>query len=752
MSATWADIQKLASALQKAQNISGEKKLSDNNVIEILSTLRANKVIDIIFTANGKEYVTRKHLRREVANECLDKKGRVSFDDMVLGLNVDYSHIVEAVKNLCEEDDSFITHGAELYTKDYMDDLCRKIEEKLNEKGRTTIFEITKSFDLPTIIIDTYIISQIGFKINALKDGESIYTRKFLDTQKKIIKGAVGALTKVCVMEQIAESLEVSRNVFVTLWNELEQEKVITGRIMGSKSILKQAYYIPIYFIKLSEQFIRNKFNSDGFIDMSCFKKLFMLDVNGALVGIFGKEKVKKMVFLNSIVLEKEKFDEFLVNLKDDVRLKEYCNVLDCFNETSNVALDKQDLEVIKEKYIKGNDEFEYVSVDDETLIIYSKELSSKIYEALEPIVKEKARKEAPNLVIQLKEQSSKKAKVSDDEDDDWNTNKGGKGKKKVNTKKSSTKKGKAASNDFETTASIPLPREELLKTATKLNIAPRDVIEMLFDKLSNKLEIIFQHEIEITVTDLSQSFIQDKKKIRREFEEKAQSLYNSLMTFYDGTKVIEEKNEFASNKLCESLKEYLFKSIGTDLFNTLLKILSDQPIEDNLVGLKRDKAIKELSVPEDIKGMFTKLYQLLNSNSYEDFLSTMDSMFASNSSGLKIKFPKDSVKKEFQNSYLANLKEQLNLSTDHATSLLLSIIILLNVRCGIAIHASGKLVSALLTYLNSSTKLNEAESSLLLSAQAAVIEVFKSKGSTSLQLSEQLNEAMEEIKKITNE
>uniref|UniRef100_A0A0K0F467 E3 UFM1-protein ligase 1 homolog n=1 Tax=Strongyloides venezuelensis TaxID=75913 RepID=A0A0K0F467_STRVS len=58
--ATWADIQKLANELQVAQNFVGEKKFSDSKVIEIVSKLRELFLIDIIFSTDGKEYITKK--------------------------------------------------------------------------------------------------------------------------------------------------------------------------------------------------------------------------------------------------------------------------------------------------------------------------------------------------------------------------------------------------------------------------------------------------------------------------------------------------------------------------------------------------------------------------------------------------------------------------------------------------------------------------------------------------------------------
>ncbi|CAG9532445.1 unnamed protein product, partial [Cercopithifilaria johnstoni] len=73
MSATWADIQRLAADFQRIQLAEGSKKLSENNCVELISMLIKSKTIDILFTTDGKEYVTRNHLLTEVKNECIGR-------------------------------------------------------------------------------------------------------------------------------------------------------------------------------------------------------------------------------------------------------------------------------------------------------------------------------------------------------------------------------------------------------------------------------------------------------------------------------------------------------------------------------------------------------------------------------------------------------------------------------------------------------------------------------------------------------
>uniref|UniRef100_A0A0K0FEB2 E3 UFM1-protein ligase 1 homolog n=1 Tax=Strongyloides venezuelensis TaxID=75913 RepID=A0A0K0FEB2_STRVS len=262
--ATWADIQKLANELQVAQNFEGEKKLSDSNVIEIVSKLRELSLIDIIFSNDGKEYVTKKRLQSEIMNECIGRKGRVSMDDLVMSLNVDFEYIVEGVKEICSSDENFISFQSELYTKTFMDNLCNEISDKLDDVGTMSILSITKLFDLPTAIINTYVLNEIGNKIAAVKDGDTIYTRRYLSAQKMYVAAILSSVTKVTPMEKIVSVIPVSENIFWSLWNELDKENIINGKLFGLKHSTKKNFYIPKYYSDLTLCYIKSKFNSDG--------------------------------------------------------------------------------------------------------------------------------------------------------------------------------------------------------------------------------------------------------------------------------------------------------------------------------------------------------------------------------------------------------------------------------------------------------------------------------------------------------
>ncbi|VDP54490.1 unnamed protein product [Heligmosomoides polygyrus] len=117
MTATWADIQRLVSDLQRVQLSQSSKKLSEANCIEVVSKLIRRSLIDVVFTRDGHSYVTQKHLSTEVRNECVALGGRAPLTDIATTLNVDLEHVERAAHELVNDDAGFTISGGELFAE-----------------------------------------------------------------------------------------------------------------------------------------------------------------------------------------------------------------------------------------------------------------------------------------------------------------------------------------------------------------------------------------------------------------------------------------------------------------------------------------------------------------------------------------------------------------------------------------------------------------------------------------------------------
>lgn len=72
----WDEVRKLAADFQQLQATAGAKRLSERNCIELVTRLIQMGQIDVVYTLDGKEYVTPKHLEKEIKNELLVHRGR----------------------------------------------------------------------------------------------------------------------------------------------------------------------------------------------------------------------------------------------------------------------------------------------------------------------------------------------------------------------------------------------------------------------------------------------------------------------------------------------------------------------------------------------------------------------------------------------------------------------------------------------------------------------------------------------------
>ncbi len=60
----WDEIRRLAADLQRAQLSGAAQKLSERNCIEIVSRLIEAGLVEVVHTADGKEYLTPQQLQR----------------------------------------------------------------------------------------------------------------------------------------------------------------------------------------------------------------------------------------------------------------------------------------------------------------------------------------------------------------------------------------------------------------------------------------------------------------------------------------------------------------------------------------------------------------------------------------------------------------------------------------------------------------------------------------------------------------
>lgn len=73
----WAEVRRLAADFQRLQAASTAHRLSERNCVELVSRLVDRKLVEVVYTLDGKEYVTPEQLEREIKNELTAHGGRM---------------------------------------------------------------------------------------------------------------------------------------------------------------------------------------------------------------------------------------------------------------------------------------------------------------------------------------------------------------------------------------------------------------------------------------------------------------------------------------------------------------------------------------------------------------------------------------------------------------------------------------------------------------------------------------------------
>ena len=88
------EILALQAALATAQDAKSSIKLSERNIVELVNKLKSLDLLEstLLYTLNGKEYLTEARLDAEIKREVKRRGGRVPVTDLQPALNVDVVH------------------------------------------------------------------------------------------------------------------------------------------------------------------------------------------------------------------------------------------------------------------------------------------------------------------------------------------------------------------------------------------------------------------------------------------------------------------------------------------------------------------------------------------------------------------------------------------------------------------------------------------------------------------------------------
>eukprot|EP00795_Rhopilema_esculentum_P017681 gene17681-9336_t len=298
------DLQALRSIFQKVQDSVTSHKLSDRNCIEIINKLTSLGLLEVIYTTDGREYLTPQQLEREIRDEVIVNGGRINLVDLQQIINVDLSHIERKVSELLKHDRTFTLIQGELIDHDYLERAAEEINEALQDAGQISVTDLSKTFNLPAEFLLTVIEPRLGTTIHGQADPLDrgmLFTDSFVARNIAKIRGALSAITRPTPVSSLVSQYGLPEKFFASVLEKLVSSGRLAGTIQGK---LDKAVFIPDLYTRTLNTWVSSIFQQNGYIEYDGMQRLGITDGKQFLKRRL-KEKESSLVFLQTCCVGK---------------------------------------------------------------------------------------------------------------------------------------------------------------------------------------------------------------------------------------------------------------------------------------------------------------------------------------------------------------------------------------------------------------------------------------------------------------
>lgn len=321
------------------------------------------KAIDVIFTNDGKEYITSDHLTREIENELYAAGGRIDIAELATILNVNYDQI-EAKANYLSRNSSGeinIVLG-QLISKEYKDNLAADIDLSLQESGTVAISELAKLNNLPADLL----MSLIGERLNVFikgkldKDSRTLYTYDYLARHESKIVGILSAITRPVSLQTLINRHNFTEKMLMATLNEQLSKKRILGTISGSM-------FIPDIYSKTQAEYVTNFYKHNRYLEYATLIKMGISSPQAFLEKKFGDE----LVFLETCAVDRMFKDQIESSVEECIQNSIFVDLI----ETIPSVLNSNDIEKLIQLTLEGN-----AALSSSTIILCNTIVVSKVF------------------------------------------------------------------------------------------------------------------------------------------------------------------------------------------------------------------------------------------------------------------------------------------------------------------------------------------------------------------------------------
>ena len=348
-------LEDLMAELDSVQAEETKHRLSERNCVEILQTLMSRGLLrGLMYTQDGKEYLTPKQLELEILAELRSAGGRVTLVDLQTMINVDITYVEACAKRIARENKTIqlLGAGSEMVSDSYVESLINEISEMLLEgEGHITVGELATQYGLTVKFMKQSLQNALGKSSNNLGihlKQDALYTDGFVRRHDLRVRGALNAVTRPTTVQKL-----VQLHKFV----DATMVKDMVKKLIGAKALhgtLKNNNYTPDSFGRMQRESCETFFAANGYLPKDRAKQVKIMDA-----ATFLRAQHPNVVNLDSIVLGDSILDRLEAVVAEVVGGDNDVGYLSVTETLEDVPLGDADGEMLAKKIAEN---FEYAT------------------------------------------------------------------------------------------------------------------------------------------------------------------------------------------------------------------------------------------------------------------------------------------------------------------------------------------------------------------------------------------------------
>ena len=554
----WAEVRQLQEELYNVQLEATKNKLSERNCVAVIQRLISLGWLEVVFSCDGKEYITPKQLEKDILDELYVCGGRVAMTDLAQTLNVDYSHVEKKVNELLSHDTKLSIHYGELISKQFFDNLAIEMNETLQETGLLPLAQLSREVSLPVSTLAKELAPRVGDLINGTYDKktDTLFTTAFVERQAAKLRGACSAATRPVHLGKIMEI----HGITASLGHSCVKDMIASGRLQGQlQGHSTNPVFIPSLYTSAQNQWADSFYKQNGYITFEMMQNK----------GIDNPQSVISR-FADSVVLSSGCVSDSSIAgaqsvVEEAIVTDSYIELIDWMFDWCNEADESKLLELV----LANSKSEDYRILPSKSVVSVS--LLNQLLNSFDPKIAEQVKADAvnPKILASLKKFDNASASVTESKP----------AKKAKGGKKG--KKGRAKDDDdLEYTAPKPVLGPSYLSTR-QIEEELRDV--KFFIENEPKEETTLEEFSELLRKQLDDKYckaldeevrkktMKSSKSQQKADEETINNLYNTVILCEKGLKVFEDSATRAQ------VEKHILKTLCLDLTKATFSKLAEE-------------------------------------------------------------------------------------------------------------------------------------------------------------------------------